>query len=188
MTRIVPPQEWGRDHWTTLLYVETRAVDHDGILDTQYMRPRHPQYPTILKGGVRQEEGHGDYDCLNDMLDAGLITVEGSWNNKISLTDLGWNIAGQARRHRAEVGGLWDEFSPAWPNKRRYAFTTPEQQQEILRLYTDDGLGYGGIANRTGIARATVSYIVRKNVPAEARRRIYDQSWRKGKGGIKEGE
>ncbi len=182
MTRIIPPQEWGKDHWTTLLYVETRVVDHNGIINNAHMRQRNPKYPTFLKGGAK-EAGHGDYDCLNDMLDAGLLTVEGSWDNPISLTDRGWNIAGQARRYRAENGGNWDSFTPAWPAKRGYTFTTTKQQEEVLRLYVEEKLGYGGIAKRTGLARATVSHIVRKNIPVEQRRRIYDQSWRKGQNG-----
>jgi hypothetical protein len=34
----VPMARWGKDHWTTFLYVKTRWVDHRGVLDPEHMR------------------------------------------------------------------------------------------------------------------------------------------------------
>ena len=43
----VPVARWGRDHWTTFAYVETRWVDHRGMLSHDQMRcdrQRHPMF------------------------------------------------------------------------------------------------------------------------------------------------
>lgn len=75
----VPMARWGKDHWTTFAYVETRWVDHRGMLDHDRMRcdrTRHPlfyaakrrtvafgsdadgsQYATRLKTEAREADG-----------------------------------------------------------------------------------------------------------------------------------
>jgi len=75
----VPVVRWGKDHWTTFAYVETRWVDHRGMLDHDRMRcdrHRHPvfyaakrrttalgsdaggaRYPTRLKTETRGPDG-----------------------------------------------------------------------------------------------------------------------------------
>lgn len=43
----VPVSRWGKDHWTTFAYVETRWVDHHGMLSHDKMRcdrQRHPMF------------------------------------------------------------------------------------------------------------------------------------------------
>ena len=43
----VPMVRWGKDHWTTFAYVETRWVDYRGMLDHDRMRcdrQRHPMF------------------------------------------------------------------------------------------------------------------------------------------------
>lgn len=88
-------ERWGKDHWSTLLYVETRIVDHGGSLSADRMRcirDRHPdaylakrhttaffpdeadatRYPTRLRDGEKVFD-HDDYDCLADMIDEGVI-------------------------------------------------------------------------------------------------------------------
>lgn len=43
----VPMSRWGKDHWTTFAYVETRWVDHRGMIDHDHMRcdrSRHPMF------------------------------------------------------------------------------------------------------------------------------------------------
>lgn len=95
----ISPERFGRDHYSTLLYVECRAVDHGGRLDHDRMRcdlSRHPvmagagrvaaalgkpdgrAYPTVLRagGGAAAElANHDDYDCLDDLAAAGWLTV-----------------------------------------------------------------------------------------------------------------
>lgn len=95
----IPPERFGKDHYSTLLYVEGRGVDHGGRLDHDHMRcdlSRHPvlagagraaepfgkpdgrAYPTVLRevGGEAAElTDHDDYDCLDDLTAAGWLTV-----------------------------------------------------------------------------------------------------------------
>jgi hypothetical protein len=91
-----PPIEasrFGRDHWSTFAYIETRIVDHKGALSHAHMRchaDRHPvmmlakgsglgvadgsAYPTQLRGGEEARD-HDDYDCVDDLIAAGLLEV-----------------------------------------------------------------------------------------------------------------
>lgn len=92
----IPMERFGKDHWSTFAYVETRAVDHKGTIEHDHMRcdaDRHPllalagrrtavvgfgptgttKYPTRVRGG--EVADHDDYDCLDDLVAAGLLTV-----------------------------------------------------------------------------------------------------------------
>ena len=91
----VPIDQWGKDHWSTLAYIESRCVDHKGVLSNAHLRTnvgRHPlfvargfgspgdgsRYPTRYKdgsGALSLIEDHDDWDCLYDMLLTNLITV-----------------------------------------------------------------------------------------------------------------
>jgi hypothetical protein len=129
-TRTIPPSEWGHDHWSTLAYVETRVVDHRGYINDAQMRSRDSGYPTRLAGGV-EEPNHGDWDCVRDMVSAGLLTFERIPHDdmrrlsqktvyanltpakivtrRITLTELGMKVAGELRAHKAR-GGNWRDF------------------------------------------------------------------------------
>lgn len=93
----VPVEEWGRDHWSTFLYLETRAVDAQGRIDNSRMRCHSrlhrpfahtssitgqiqdgSAYPTRLKEGEIVK--HDDWSCLEDMVAAGLIRA--FWRKK----------------------------------------------------------------------------------------------------------
>lgn len=93
----IPMDKWGKDHWSTLAYVETRIVDHHGKLKEPNMRGRDPKYPTRLNDGT-EVHMHSDYDCVEDMIFAGVITVD---DYTYSLTDYGWTVAGALRKHIA---------------------------------------------------------------------------------------
>jgi hypothetical protein len=87
-------ERFGKDHYSTLLYIETRAVDHKGMLNHDNMRcdaDRHPflaqatkrslafppsatKYPSFLRGGEHLAD-HDDYDCADDLVAAGMVTV-----------------------------------------------------------------------------------------------------------------
>jgi hypothetical protein len=96
--------KFGKDHWATFAYIETRTVDYLGVLEHDHMRCneiRHPlmanagkrglvvggtpgsAYATRLKKTTRvsgqweSEElfDHDDYDCVNDLIAAGLLEV-----------------------------------------------------------------------------------------------------------------
>lgn len=110
---------WGKDHWSTLLYLETRVVDHDGHLAPPQMRSGS-EYPTRLKAG--KVSHHDDWDCVVDMIEQGLVTLNAGPHAfdptrtsgrqlhrfcadgaLVGLTDLGWKVAHQLRRHQAET-------------------------------------------------------------------------------------
>lgn len=97
---MIPMEKWGRDHKTTLLYAETRAVDHHGRLDRNdpHMRQDGETYPTKLADGAIVA-GHDDYDCLADAQAAGLLLYGGSL---VVFTDAGWAYVHALRRQRAE--------------------------------------------------------------------------------------
>lgn len=145
----VPVARWGKDHWTTFAYVETRWVDHRGMLGHDQMRcdrHRHPvfyaakrrttafgsdvdgaRYPTRLKTlspgadgrwGVAALPGHDDYDCLDDVIRAGLVQVTmprlrsphgdvflDTWDRPVRIPD-GDILIGDARPPRAPRGTL----------------------------------------------------------------------------------
>ena len=134
----VPVGKWGKDHWTTLAYLETRSVDHQGVLSNKQMRcnPRlhrefahssllgsvidGSKYPTRLRNDETLD-GHDDWSCLEDMVAAGLVRAYyrvarptlafGTCDAKIELTGLGEEVAAQLRRHLA-AGKRSSDFTP----------------------------------------------------------------------------
>lgn len=99
----IPVDKFGKDHNSTLLYVESRCVDHAGKLDRRHMRDS-PDYPTRLNDGTKVDN-HTDYDCLDDFEAADLIAYSNGstgLNPMIELTDAGWTLAHHLRRERAE--------------------------------------------------------------------------------------
>jgi hypothetical protein len=53
----VPLNRFGRDHWQLLLYVETAAVDHAGLLDADRMRTDRERHPMFFMAGKRAAKG-----------------------------------------------------------------------------------------------------------------------------------
>lgn len=118
-SRNIPVEQWGKDHWSMLIYVETRAVDHDGWLDVKHLRTNGARYPTRLR--YDEIEDHSDLDCLEDLAAAGYIAggratrrnakdeaVELTYHYE--LTDDGWKMAHTLRRARAE-GKAWRDVT-----------------------------------------------------------------------------
>ena len=93
----LPPECFGRDHFTVLLYVEAVVTTCRGYPSLVKMRcdpHRHPglahvdpmndsllhdgsKFPTRLKGGVEQS-GHDDRDCFDDLSAAGWVENVGT--------------------------------------------------------------------------------------------------------------
>lgn len=145
--------QWGKDHWSTFAYIESRCVDHKGVLKNANMRTnvgRHPlfvargfgtpgdgsKYPT--RGKHSELSDHDDWDCLNDMVEAGLIAVkpgnaelwevpagrrgpikhQGRVRSKelrvtVKMLPLGSQVAGELRAHLAEKYN-YQVFSPSF--------------------------------------------------------------------------
>jgi hypothetical protein len=76
--------DWGPSILSTLVYVETRVVDHGGRLDHRYLNA-------------------DDYNNLDLLEEEGLLVNKGTGTNRAyQLTDAGWEAAGKERRRRAE--------------------------------------------------------------------------------------
>jgi len=104
---IIDISRWGKDHWSTLLYVESRVVDQGGSIKDDHLRKDGNEYPTRLAGGAALV-GHNDYDCLEDLEAARVIEHTGGTGLHpiYSLTDEGWRVAGLVRRWKAEGKGI----------------------------------------------------------------------------------
>lgn len=134
----VPVSEWGKDHWSTLAYIETVCVDSvttkgigSIVFDRMRVdRHRHPMligrrqavsfsgvrdneknYPTRLRND-RELHDHDDWDCLDDMEKAGLVEVISQANGRVRMTDAGLAMAAKLRAHKAR-GGKYADFDPA---------------------------------------------------------------------------
>lgn len=89
----VAPEQFGRDHWSTLAYLGHVVHKSGGEPDRNKMRckPGNPRmghimamvatgedkYPTKLQGGAELFD-HDDYDCADDLIAAGLMRNEGT--------------------------------------------------------------------------------------------------------------
>lgn len=129
---VIPLERFGRDHWSTFAYLETRVVDARGIIDKDRMRTdpdRHPgligprvmllvmssreKYPTRLRDGELLSD-HDDWDCMDDLERVGLLVTEGTGIQPlVKLTDEGRRIAAALRAHIATkrtTGSAYDTF------------------------------------------------------------------------------
>jgi len=117
----IPVERWDRDHLSTLLYIETRCVDYDGVVDRRHMRcnpARHPQFAHLAwepgdaeKYGTRLVDkstvpGHDDWDCIDDLEEAGMLKWKGTGAHPVFvLTTKGRACAAELRRRRMEKAG-----------------------------------------------------------------------------------
>jgi len=125
-TPVVPIERFGKDHWSTLAYIETRIVDHGGEPGKEHMRcdpDLHPgqtnsanrlggktKYATRLAGG-EVLGNHDDWSCIEDMEAHGILENIGTGAQPIyRLTDYGMIVANALRNHKA-AGGNWGDFA-----------------------------------------------------------------------------
>jgi hypothetical protein len=137
-SKSIPITEFGKDHFSLLAYVECRCVDNKGELERKHLRCntnthlmladvryRDPElmdwkseYGTRLKGYFKGNEkdvscrlnDHDDYDCLDDLEEAGLIEIISLVNGFIRMTPFGTEVAAKLREHKAK-GGMFATFS-----------------------------------------------------------------------------
>ena len=119
---------WGKDHWSTFAYLETKCVnDPKGLgkpnpLQIQTNHNRHPHmgnhhdgsgHSIRLKGGVELPgSDYDEWDCLDDAERLCLIENVGSGINRLyKFTEFGMKIAGQLRAHKMR-GGNFADFQP----------------------------------------------------------------------------
>jgi len=111
--------EFGRDHWSQLLYIECRCTDNAGVPDKRHLRcldARHPQHshghdatdaPTRLRDGKLLPH-HDDWDCVDDLAREGLIEILGTGINPIwRMTPDGNHVASLLRMHKQNGGSCW---------------------------------------------------------------------------------
>ncbi len=129
---------WGKDHWSTLAYIEARVIDNNGIINNLQMRCNSrlhrgytyvglnammtdgAKYPTRLQGDIELEK-HDDWSCLEDMVAANLVIAQfrenskypneifGNMEARVELTELGIQVSGMLRAHKAQ-GGMYAKF------------------------------------------------------------------------------
>jgi hypothetical protein len=102
VTGAVPPSMWGNDHFTTIVYAESCAVDAHGRINSARMRKVSSKYPTRLRDGVTLAR-HDDYDCLEDMRAFGFLEPTDD-RDVVTLTPAGWGLAWALRQARALTG------------------------------------------------------------------------------------
>lgn len=100
MKDTIPYERFGKDHWSTFLYVEHCAVNRGGLLDPRKLRKDGERYPTRLRDGS-EVKGHADHDCIRDLRAAGLLDGD-------TPTEKGWELAGRLRQFVAAGGQLTD--------------------------------------------------------------------------------
>lgn len=117
--------DFGKDHWSLLAYIETCCVDSNGKFDLRRIRvnPKtHPQhavdilsdrkwssnYGTILNGG-RVLPDHDDIDCLEDLERLGFIYIKSLVSEVAVLSPMGIIVSNQIRNHKAS-GGKYSDF------------------------------------------------------------------------------
>lgn len=130
----VPQEKWGRDHWSTLAYMETVMVEkgHFPVAFDCRMRQnrRHfrimpgkrtglaeralamcPEYGSRLNDG-RYIPGHDDWNCIQDMANEGLFATKGDSvepGKELRLSQKGQEIVAELRRHKMS-GGTFSNF------------------------------------------------------------------------------
>ena len=125
----IPIDQWGRDHWSAFAYIEAICVERGYCVPDrrkiQTNHNRHPhlayyhdkeldgaQYGIRLKGGVTLPgPDYDEWDCLDDMEEAGLMVDVGTGiNPAYRMTEKGCDVAAQLRKHKA-MGGQYAGFT-----------------------------------------------------------------------------
>jgi len=137
----VPVALFGKDHWSTLAYMETVMVECAGFevgFDPRMRQNRrnyrvmweqvpHPKrvdsrsargmvmdlkYSTKMKDGS-VVQGHDDWSCVQDMANAGFLTAVVEPGKVLHLTPLGRKMSDELRAHK-RAGGSFGNFNPPW--------------------------------------------------------------------------
>jgi len=125
----IPVEQFGKDHWSTLAYVETRCVDFAGVLGKDQMRcnmNRHAdmagphqqrslvmkwqeKYGTVLNTGTIIVH-HDDWDCLEDLIAAGFVEpIIPTYEGMVCMTEEGTRVAQLIRVFKSQ-GGRYADF------------------------------------------------------------------------------
>ncbi|KWU17954.1 hypothetical protein [Burkholderia cenocepacia] len=136
----IPASHWGKDHWSTLAYIDTVMTDVAGfqvgsdarmrsnrrnfrVMTAECPRPRRATHRSAevvmdLEHGSRLRDGfvvknHDDWGCVQDMAEAGLFTVgpaDVQPKETLHLSRKGQHWVAELRKHK-QAGGSFSEFS-----------------------------------------------------------------------------
>jgi hypothetical protein len=123
----IPMEKWGKDHWSTLAYVECRCVDNKGVPNREHLRCDADIHPGLTNSANRSRPGvkyptrlnnnskvlaHDDWSCIKDMEREGLVEWNGTGINPVfKLTKKGHVVCAELRKHKAD-GGYFANFEP----------------------------------------------------------------------------
>jgi len=128
----IPRAQWGGDHWSVLAYVhsvvvngaaiepsrmQTNPTRHpllQGEAQRRSLLPYNPDHCTRLidpDGVVTYLHEHDDWDCLDELEDAGLVEIVSLINGIVRLTPDGFAVAQALVAHRGQ-GGSYATFQP----------------------------------------------------------------------------
>ena len=77
----IPVEKWGKDHWSMLAYIDTRIVDHHGILDYDHLRINARLHPAAAAAGPKKSVSYSGGGCSQEYptLIKGEQTEDGKW-------------------------------------------------------------------------------------------------------------
>ena len=120
-------EQFGKDHWSLLMYIQTRVLDCNGILDVNHLRSKNtifrqgwtPEYGTRLFGYWNKDStvnrllllgNHDDFNCLEDLEGEGLVKNSGTRLNPVcTITEKGIKIICQLLLHK-QAGNNYSDF------------------------------------------------------------------------------
>lgn len=129
----VPPELFGRDHWSTLAYIECKLTDDNGysVRFDARMRQNRRHFRILPGGGLHGIpmpvgegsrladgtflRGHDDWNCIQDMLHLGWFEgTDEDWDAgmKLKLTPIGVAATAALRNHKMS-GGTFSNAGPA---------------------------------------------------------------------------
>jgi len=118
--------QFGKNHWSLLAYIECRCVNHNGKLDHTHMRcnemthlefrtPNHPEWEvedgTKLKGFDKNKVDtnkflifHDDWNCLEDLEKEGFVKILSLKEGIVKLMKKGLRESANLRHHKVSGG------------------------------------------------------------------------------------
>ncbi len=125
---MIPINQFGKDHWSMFALIahwcaEAGLEGFDVWPKRRQLRidPRRHlalagwqgrNFPTTLREGV-EISPHDDWDCVEDMEDAGLVDIKGTGLNPVvHITDKGLRLAAEVTAFKTR-GGCFGEFVPS---------------------------------------------------------------------------
>lgn len=125
----VQPELWGKDHYSTLAYIETKLIESSGysVRFDPHMRQKRRHFrllgdPSVWNLGVPMERQYGtrlsdgtylpwhdDWDCVADMWAAGLFlgpAADFDRGAKLQLSDVGHRAVAAIRKFKAQGGNF----------------------------------------------------------------------------------